>query len=182
MNFIKTDIPEVVIIEPKVWSDERGYFFESYRHDLFCANVANIEWLQENESYSVYGTLRGLHYQLPPYAQSKLVRVIDGKVLDVAVDIRRKSPTFGKYVSIELSAENKRELFIPRGFAHGFVVLSERAIFQYKVDNYYSKESEGAICFNDPTLGINWGVPHDKIIISEKDKAASTFKDARVFE
>lgn len=181
MKFIKTEIPEVVIIEPKVWGDERGYFFESYRHDLFCKNVAKLEWLQDNESFSTYGTLRGLHYQLPPYAQNKLVRVTQGRVLDVAVDVRRSSQTFGKHVAVELSAENKRQLFVPRGFAHGFVVLSETAIFQYKVDNYYSKESERAIRFDDESLGVEWGVPREKIITSDKDKIAPAFVDAEVF-
>lgn len=182
MNFIKTEIPDVVIIEPRVWGDERGYFFESYRHDAFCEHVEPIEWIQDNESFSTYGTLRGLHYQLPPFAQSKLVRVTQGSVLDIAVDIRRKSPTFGQHVAVVLSDENKKQLFLPKGFAHGFVVLSPTAIFQYKVDNYYSKESERSIIFNDNDLCIDWKLSHTDIITSEKDKIASLFSVAEVFE
>lgn len=181
MQFIKTDIPDVVIIEPKVWADSRGYFFESYRHDLFTQHVAKVDWLQDNESFSTYGTLRGLHYQLPPFAQSKLVRVIQGKVLDVAVDIRQSSATFGQYVAVELSSDNKRQLFIPRGFAHGFVVLSETAVFQYKVDNYYSKECDRGISFNDPDIGIDWQIDLSKVQLSEKDSKQPVLKDAQVF-
>ena len=182
MNFIKTEIPDVVIIEPRVWGDERGYFFESYRHDAFCEYVEPIEWIQDNESFSSYGTLRGLHYQLPPFAQSKLVRVTQGSVLDIAVDIRRKSPTFGQHVAVVLSDENKKQLFLPKGFAHGFVVLSPTAIFQYKVDNYYSKESERSIIFNDQKLNINWGLLNKNIIISEKDRQALPFQATELFE
>ncbi len=182
MRFIPTVIPEVVIIEPKVFTDERGYFMESFRKDLFEENVRKINFVQDNESKSTRGVLRGLHYQLPPFAQSKLVRVIKGKVLDVAVDIRKGSPTFGKYVAVELSEENKRELFIPRGFAHGFLVLSDEAIFAYKVDNYYAPEYDRSICFDDPTIGIEWNFPKDKIVISQKDKNASYLKDAELFE
>ena len=182
MYFIQTEIPEVVIIEPKVWGDTRGYFYESFRNDLFSTHVAPVEWLQDNESFSVYGTLRGLHYQLSPFAQSKLVRVIQGKVIDIAVDIRKTSPTFGQYVSVELSDENKRQLFLPRGFAHGFAVLSKTAIFQYKVDNYYSKESERAIRFDDKVLKIDWKLPLKDILTSDKDKEAPSFKDAEMFE
>ncbi len=169
MIFIKTEIPEVVIVEPKIWEDERGYFFESFRKDLFEQEIGKINFIQENESFSTYGTLRGLHYQLPPFAQSKLVRVVHGKVLDVAVDIRKGSPTFGKYVSVELSGENKKQLFIPQGFAHGFVTLSETAIFQYKVDNVYNRESEGGIIWNDETIGIDWGLNELEVKLSEKD-------------
>lgn len=181
MNFIKTALEEVVIIEPKVWGDERGYFFESYRHDLFCEHIGDIEWVQDNESLSTYGTLRGLHYQLPPCAQSKLVRVVEGKVLDVAVDIRRSSKNFGRHVAVELSSENKRQLFVPKGFAHGFVTLSEKAVFQYKVDAYYSKERERAIRFDDKDLGVDWGLALKDILLSAKDEVASSFKDAEVF-
>ena len=182
MRFIPTVIPEVVIIEPKVFTDERGYFMESFRKDLFEENVRKINFVQDNESKSTKGVLRGLHYQLPLFAQSKLVRVIKGKVLDVAVDIRKGSPTFGKYVVVELSEENKRELFIPRGFAHGFLVLSDEAIFTYKVDNYYAPEYDRSIRFDDPTIGIAWNFPKDKIIVSQKDKNAPCLKDAELFE
>ncbi len=182
MQFIKTEIPEVVIIEPKIWEDERGYFFESFRQDLFEQEIGKINFIQENESKSTYGTLRGLHYQLPPFAQSKLVRVIEGKVLDVAVDIRKDSPTFGKYVSVELSGENKKQLFIPQGFAHGFVTLSETAIFQYKVDNIYNKESEGGIIWNDATIGINWGLEINDILLAPKDFLLPNIKNVQIFE
>ena len=181
MQFIPTHIPDVVIIEPKLWNDPRGYFFESYRDDLFQQHVGKIDWVQDNESYSTYGTLRGLHYQLAPHAQSKLVRVIQGKVLDVAVDIRQSSPTFGKHVAVELSADNKRQLFIPRGFAHGFVVLSETAIFQYKVDNYYNKDCDRGIAFNDPALGIDWKIDLAQVQLSDKDSKQPLLKDAEVF-
>jgi dTDP-4-dehydrorhamnose 3,5-epimerase len=181
MQFIPTSIPDVVIIEPKVWADSRGYFFESYRYDLFQQHIGNVDWVQDNESFSTYGTLRGLHYQLPPHAQSKLVRVIQGKVLDVAVDIRQSSATFGQYVAVELSAENKRQLLIPRGFAHGFVVLSETATFQYKVDNYYNKACDRGIAFNDPSIAIDWQIDLTQALLSDKDKAQPLLKDAQVF-
>jgi dTDP-4-dehydrorhamnose 3,5-epimerase len=181
MKFIPTHIPDVIIIEPKLWNDPRGYFFESYRDDLFQQQIGKIDWVQDNESYSTYGTLRGLHYQLTPHAQSKLVRVIQGKVLDVAVDIRQSSPTFGQHVAVELSADNKRQLFIPRGFAHGFVVLSETAIFQYKVDNYYNKDCDRGIAFNDPALGIDWKIDLAQVQLSDKDSKQSLLKDAEVF-
>lgn len=177
MNLIKTDIEGVVIIEPRIFTDDRGYFFESYSQRFFEENVCDTTFIQDNESKSVYGVLRGLHFQKPPFAQSKLVRVIKGKVLDVAVDIRKGSPTFGKHVSVELTEENKRQFFVPRGFAHGFVVLSEEVIFQYKCDNYYSPENEGALAWDDPALGIDWKLPLDKIILSEKDKLNSNLKD-----
>jgi dTDP-4-dehydrorhamnose 3,5-epimerase len=180
MQFIPTSIPDVVIIEPKVWADSRGYFFESYRHDLFQQQIGNVDWVQDNESFSTRGTLRGLHYQLPPHAQSKLVRVIQGEVLDVAVDIRRNSPTFGQHVAVTLSAENKRQLFIPRGFAHGFVVLSETAIFQYKVDNYYNKDCDRGIAFNDPAIGIDWQIDLSQLQLSDKDKQQPLLADAQV--
>lgn len=181
MQFIPTSIPDVVIIEPKVWADARGYFFESYRHDLFQQHIATIDWVQDNESYSSYGTLRGLHYQLAPHAQSKLVRVIQGKVLDVAVDIRQSSPTFGQHVAVELSSDNKRQLFIPRGFAHGFVVLSESAVFAYKVDNYYNKECDRGIAFNDPALGIDWQIDLAQVQLSDKDSKQPLLSAAEVF-
>lgn len=171
INVIKTDIEGVVIIEPEVFGDNRGYFFESWSQKDFDEQVRPIKFVQDNESKSRYGVLRGLHFQKGKYSQSKLVRVVQGKVLDVAVDIRRGSPTFGKYVAIELSAENHRQFFIPRGFAHGFVVLSDEAVFQYKCDNLYYPREEGAIAWNDPVVGIKWGIPEDQIILSEKDKA-----------
>lgn len=171
INVIRTEIPGVVIIEPKVFGDNRGYFFESWSQRDFNEQVRPVKFVQDNESKSCYGVLRGLHFQKGEYAQSKLVRVVKGKVLDVAVDIRRGSPTFGKYVSVELTAENHRQFFVPRGFAHGFVVLSEEAIFQYKCDNFYAPQAEGALAWNDPDIGIEWGIPMDKIILSEKDKS-----------
>lgn len=170
MNSIKTEIEGVVIIEPRIFADPRGYFFESFSQEEFCEKVCNTLFVQDNESKSTYGVLRGLHYQKPPFAQSKLVRVIQGRVLDVAVDIRRGSPTFGKHVAVELSAENHRQLFIPRGFAHGFVVLSEEAVFQYKCDNYYAPQSEGSVIWNDPQLAIDWRLAHEEIVLSDKDK------------
>lgn len=170
MNIIKTDIEGVVIIEPKVFGDSRGYFFESYSQRDFNSLVGEVNFVQDNESKSCYGVIRGLHFQKPPFEQSKLVRVVKGKVLDVAVDIRDGSPTFGKHVAVELSEDNHRQLFIPKGFAHGFSVLSEEAVFQYKCDNFYAPEYEGAIAWDDPALGIDWRIPVDKVIISEKDK------------
>ncbi len=182
MRFIKTKIPEVVIIEPKVFGDDRGYFMESFRKDLFEENIKKIDFIQDNESKSKKGVLRGLHYQLPPFAQSKLVRVIKGKVLDVAVDIRKNSPTFKKYVAIELSEENKRQLFIPRGFAHGFLVLSKEAIFTYKVDNYYAPKYDRGIRFDDLEIDIDWNFPKEEILVSDKDKNAPLLKEAEIFE
>ncbi len=181
MKFIKTKILEVIIIEPKVFADERGYFMETFRQDLFEKNIGNINFIQENESKSKRGVLRGLHYQLSPFAQSKLVRVIKGKVLDVAVDIRKVSSTFGKYVAVELSEDNKKQLLIPRGFAHGFLVLSDEAIFSYKVDNYYAPEYDRAIRFDDPYININWNFPKEKILVSDKDKNAPYLKDTEIF-
>jgi dTDP-4-dehydrorhamnose 3,5-epimerase len=182
MNIINTEIPEVKIIEPKVFSDARGYFLESYNHKLFEKDVCKTSFVQDNESKSTFGVLRGLHYQLPPFAQSKLVRVIKGTVLDIAVDIRKGSPTFGKYVSVEISDINKRILFIPRGFAHGFLVLSEEAIFQYKCDNFYSPQHEASIFWNDPSLNINWGIDHNLIKLSEKDKNVPGLGGAKLFD
>lgn len=180
MNIIRTDIPEVVIVEPKVFGDHRGYFFESFSERDFDAQVRRVRFVQDNESKSCYGVVRGLHFQLPPHAQSKLVRVVKGKVLDVAVDIRKGSPTFGRHVAVELSEDNRRQLFIPRGFAHGFAVLSDEVIFQYKCDDFYHLECEGAVAWNDPALGIDWGVPEDKIILSAKDQAHPLLAHAEV--
>ena len=176
MNVIQTDIPGVVIIEPKIFGDERGYFFESWSQKEFDEKVRPIKFVQDNESKSHYGVLRGLHFQKGKYAQSKLVRVVKGKVLDVAVDIRRGSPTFGKHVKVELSEENHRQFFIPRGFAHGFVVLSDVALFQYKCDNPYAPLEEGAIIWNDPTINIDWVIPMEDIVLSEKDRHHSTLE------
>lgn len=179
MGVIKTEIEGVLIIEPKIFGDERGYFYESYNKECFAAETGlDIDFVQDNQSKSCYGVLRGLHFQKPPHAQSKLVRVVKGAVLDVAVDIRRGSPTFGKHVAVELTEENHRQFFIPRGFAHGFAVLSDEAIFQYKCDNLYAPDSEGSIIWNDPDLAIDWRVPADKIILSEKDKHHPRLKDA----
>lgn len=169
MNIIKTSIEGIVIIEPRLFKDERGYFFESFNQREFEEKVFKTTFVQDNESKSSYGMIRGLHYQKPPFAQSKLVRVIKGAVLDVAVDIRKGSPTFGQHVAVELTEENHRQFFIPRGFAHGFSVLSEEVIFQYKCDEFYHPEAEGAIAWNDTELGIDWKIPRDKVILSEKD-------------
>lgn len=170
MNFTAQLIPEVILIEPQVYGDDRGYFVETFRQDLFEeATGYKVNFLQDNESKSTQGVLRGLHFQLPPHAQSKLVRAIKGKVLDIAVDIRNGSPTFGKHVAVELSAENKKQLFVPRGFAHGFVVLSEDAIFTYKVDNYYSPDCDRGLAFDDKQLAINWQLPERLLQLSEKD-------------
>ena len=181
MNFVKTDITDVVIIEPKVWFDERGYFFESFKSDLFNKNIREINFIQDNESKSTYGILRGLHYQTLPFTQSKLIRVIKGKILDVAVDIRLDSPAFSKHVAVELSEENKRQLFVPKGFAHGFAVLSEECIVQYKVDNYYNKEAEKGIRFDDKTLNIDWKISKKDIIVCERDKNFPSIDKAEVF-
>jgi dTDP-4-dehydrorhamnose 3,5-epimerase len=178
MNIIETELEGVVIIEPRVFKDDRGYFFESFSQKEFEEKVCSTVFVQDNESKSTYGVLRGLHFQKPPFAQSKLVRVVKGKVLDVAVDIRKGSPTFGKHVAVELSAENKRQFFLPRGFAHGFAVLSEEAVFQYKCDNFYAPQSEGALAWDDPDLGINWQIPADKVVLSAKDKDHDTLKEA----
>lgn len=170
MEVIQTDIPEVLIIEPKVFKDDRGYFFESFNEKEFTLKTGrNIRFVQDNESCSSYGVVRGLHFQKGKSAQSKLVRVVRGTVLDVAVDVRKGSPTFGKSVSVELSGENHLQFFIPRGFAHGFAVLSDIAVFQYKCDNFYDPSSEGAVAWDDPALAINWRVPAEKVILSQKD-------------
>lgn len=182
MEIIKTTIPELIIIEPKIFIDDRGYFFESFSHKEFEEKVLHTTFVQDNESKSCFGVLRGLHFQLPPNAQSKLVHIVKGKVLDVAVDIRIGSPTFGKHVAVELSEDNRRSFFIPRGFAHGFVVLSDEAVFQYKCDNYYSPGSEGSVRWNDPSLKIDWCLDYSQLILSEKDRIASLLADAKVFE
>ncbi|MCM1302264.1 MAG: dTDP-4-dehydrorhamnose 3,5-epimerase [Bacteroides cellulosilyticus] len=178
MKILETTIEGVVILEPELHGDNRGYFMESYVQEWFDRQVRPVAFVQDNESCSRYGVLRGLHFQKPPHAQSKLVRVIEGRVLDVAVDIRCGSPTFGKHVAVELTGENRRQLFIPRGFAHGFAVLSGEALFQYKCDNRYAPESEGAIAWNDPALGIDWRLTPDEIILSAKDARNPRLADA----
>lgn len=179
INVIKTNIEGVVIIEPRVFGDERGYFMETWSQRDFDQQVRPIKFVQDNESKSSYGVLRGLHFQKGDHSQSKLVRVLKGRVLDVAVDIRKGSPTFGKHVKVELTGENHRQLFIPRGFAHGFVVLSDEALFQYKCDNLYAPESEGAIAWNDPALGIDWQIPPSDVILSDKDKHHPLLADCK---
>ncbi len=177
MPFVETGFTGLKVFEPRVFADARGYFFESFNKQVFAAEGITTEFVQDNESRSARGVLRGLHYQLNPMAQAKLVRVIEGEVLDVAVDIRKGSPTFGKHYSILLSAENKKQLYIPRGFAHGFAVLSDSCIFQYKCDNFYSKESEGGILFSDAELGIDWQLNPADILVSDKDKVLPTFSN-----
>ena len=177
MKFIKTAIPDVYIVEPSVFGDDRGYFLESFNLDKFEENVSPIKFIQDNESKSPKGVLRGLHFQKPPFNQAKLVRCIEGKVMDVAVDIRKGSPTYGKHVSVELSGENKRQLFVPRGFAHGFSVLSETAVFAYKVDNIYAPEFDSGIRYDDKDLNIDWGLTGEEVRLSVKDKNLSFFKD-----
>ena len=183
MEFERTAIPDVVICKPKVFGDHRGYFMESFRADRLEAFLGyTVNFCQDNESSSAYGVLRGLHYQLPPYPQSKLVRVLEGSVVDVAVDMRKGSPTFGKSVAVALSAENKQQLFIPRGFAHGFVVLSETARFFYKCDNYYAPEVDSGVAFNDPELGIDWKLEADQLLLSDKDTKQPAFAEATYFD
>lgn len=182
MEIVKTGIEGVLIIEPKVFGDKRGYFFESFSQREFDEKVApilghTINFVQDNESMSSYGVMRGLHFQKPPYTQSKLVRVIQGKVVDVAVDIRKGSPTYGKHVAVELTGENHRQFFVPKGMAHGFAVLSEEAIFQYKCDDFYHPEAEGAIAWNDPDIAIEWLIPANDVVLSEKDKHHPMLKD-----
>lgn len=169
MEVIKTDIEGVVIIEPRIFRDPRGYFFESYSKREFDGKVRPVDFVQDNESCSVRGVMRGLHFQLPPFTQSKLVRCVRGAVLDVAVDIRKGSPTFGQHVAVELTEENHRQFFVPRGFAHGFAVLSDTAVFQYKCDNYYHPEADGGISIQDPSLGIDWRIDPSQAILSDKD-------------
>lgn len=182
MEIIQTDIPEVVILCPKRFEDERGHFFESFSHRWFAEQVCDTAFVQDNESFSKYGVVRGMHYQLPPFAQSKLVRVISGKILDIAVDIRLGSPTFGKHVAVELSGENYRQLFIPRGFAHGFSVLGKTALVQYKCDNPYSPQHEASFFHDDPDLKINWLIEPRKVLLSTKDDESSRFRDAPMFD
>lgn len=182
INVIKTDIEGVVIIEPKVFGDSRGYFFESFSQREFDEKVTpilghKINFVQDNESMSSYGVMRGLHFQKPPYTQSKLVRCVKGAVLDVAVDIRKGSPTYGQHVAVELTEDNHRQFFVPRGFAHGFAVLSEMAVFQYKCDNFYAPQADGGINILDESLGIDWRIPTDKAILSEKDTKHECLKD-----
>ncbi len=176
MNFIKTDFPGLMIIEPKIFEDNRGYFFESYNAKTFKEGGIDISFVQDNQASSSYGIIRGLHYQLAPYAQTKLLRVLSGKIIDAVVDLRKNSPTYGKAYTIELSAENKRQFLVPKGFAHGYSVISEQAEVLYKCDSFYHKESEAGIMWNDSSLNIDWGLPADKVIISEKDKLHPTFE------
>jgi len=182
MQIIQTKIPDVKLITPKVFEDDRGYFFESFRDDIFKKEIGDINFVQENESKSGYGVLRGLHYQLPPFTQSKLVRVVKGKVIDYAIDIRKSSKYFGQYVVQELSEDNKLQMFVPQGFAHAFLVMSDEAIFQYKVDNYYSPEHDRGIIYNDPDINIDWPIAEEELIVSEKDKNLPLLKDAEIFQ
>lgn len=181
MKITRTDIEGLVVIEPRVFGDSRGYFFESFSQREFENEVGQVRFVQDNESKSSYGVVRGLHFQKPPHTQSKLVRVVKGRVLDVAVDLRRDSKTYGQYFSVELTEDNHFQLFIPKGFAHGFAVLSEEAVFQYKCDEFYAPESEGAIAWDDPDIGVDWKIPEDKVILSEKDKKHPAFKDLDVW-
>lgn len=182
MEYVNTAIEGVYIIEPRVFNDARGYFFEAWKKDEFEQHIGKVDFVQDNESKSSYGVLRGLHYQKGEFSQAKLVRVIKGRVLDVAVDLRKSSPTFGQYVMVELSDENKRQFFIPRGFAHGFLVLSDEAIFTYKVDNVYAPQADAGIRWNDPDVGIQWPIGLDKVMTSEKDLKQPFLRDAEVFE
>lgn len=182
MNYIETEIQGVYVLEPRVFQDARGYFMETWNQADFDKHIGKVTFIQDNESKSSYGVLRGLHYQKGDFSQAKLVRVIKGRVLDVAVDIRKSSPTFGKYVLAELSEENKRQLFIPRGFAHGFLVLSDEAVFTYKVDNVYAPQAEAGIKWNDEDIAIEWPIDPKDLILSEKDTRALSLKEAEVFE
>ena len=182
MEYKETDIKGVWVIEPKVFNDARGYFFEAWKKEEFESHVGPVQFVQDNESKSSRGVLRGLHYQKGEFSQAKLVRVISGTVVDVAVDIRRSSPTFGRYVAVELSAENKRQLFIPRGMAHGFLVLSDEAVFTYKVDNVYAPQAEASIRFDDPTIGIKWPIDSAEMLLSPKDRSGKSLQEADLFE
>lgn len=182
MKFIRTKIDGVFIIEPKVFYDERGYFFEAFKQEEFEQNVGKVTFIQDNESKSSYGVLRGLHYQKGEYSQAKLVRVIKGRVIDVAVDIRKSSPTFGQYVMVELNDENKRQFFIPKGFAHGFLVLSDEAVFTYKVDAAYAPQAEASIRFNDSDIAIPWPISEKEIMASQKDLLAGGLRDSELFD
>lgn len=180
MNFIETEIPGLIIIEPRVFKDDRGYFFESFNRKEFESQIGGIDFVQDNESKSTFGVLRGLHFQKPPFTQAKLVRCIFGSILDVVVDLRADSPSYGKHLAIELSSEDKKQLFIPKGFAHGFVVLSPEAVFAYKVDNYYSAPHDSGIFWNDERLGIDWRINPNDIILSEKDKKLKFLADTEI--
>ena len=182
MNFTPTDLPGVLLLKPKVFEDSRGYFMELFRANVFAEHGPSTTYVQQSESKSRYGVVRGLHYQMPPHAQTKIVRAVAGTVLDVAVDIRKGSPTFGKHVAVELSSDNKHMLLIPRGFAHGFAVLSETATINYMVDNYYAPHAERGVVYNDPALGIDWKLGRQDIELSQKDGLYPTVKDAEVFE
>ena len=182
MNFIPTKIPDVIIIEPKVFYDARGYFYESYKKEILDSKIGKFEVVQENESKSVYGVLRGIHFQKGDNAQAKLVRVLKGKVIDVAIDLRISSPTFAKYVMVELSDEKKHQLFVPRGFGHAYLVLSDEAVFTYKVDNVYAPQAEGSVLFIDPTLDIKWPIAKEKMILSDKDNHAPLLENADLFD
>lgn len=177
MALIKTDFPHLMIFEPKIWKDDRGYFFESYNQRVLEQEGVTIRFVQDNQASSEFGVIRGLHYQLPPHAQTKLIRVLTGAILDAVVDIRQQSPTYGKVFTIELSAENKKQLLVPKGFAHGYSVITESAEVFYKCDEFYNKESEGGIAYNDPELNIDWQIPNDKAIVSEKDNHYPGLKD-----
>ena len=182
MEYIETRIKGVWLLEPRVFNDARGYFMETYRKEDFDEKIGKVDFVQDNESKSSYGVVRGLHYQRGTWSQAKLVRVTEGSVFDVAVDLRRSSETFGQYVAFELSAENKRQLFIPRGFAHGFAVMSETAVFTYKVDNIYMPSSEASICYDDPTIGVDWPISPEKMLLSSKDLNGVSFNDAEKFD
>lgn len=182
MKFTEQEIKGVWVIEPKVFNDERGYFMESYRKAAFEEHIGKVDFIQDNESKSTRGVLRGMHYQTGEFAQAKLVRALKGRVLDVIIDLRKSSPTFGKHIAVELTEDNKKQLFIPKGFAHGFLVLSDEAIFSYKVDNVYAPQSEASILWNDPTLNINWGIEENELILSPKDKAGKLLSEAVVFD
>ena len=182
MEFHKTNIADVILIQPRLFEDERGYFFESFNQNLFEQNIGAIDFIQDNEAKSTMGVLRGLHYQIPPHAQSKLVRVISGKILDIAVDIRKDSSTFGRHVAVELDGHTKEQLFIPMGFAHGYVVLSEEAVVSYKVDDVYSPQNERGIRYDDPSLNIDWKMERDTVILSSRDMNLPLLEDVQVFE
>jgi len=181
MKVIKTSIPDILIFEPTIFGDERGYFMESFREDKIKEHIGNVNFVQDNESFSEYGVLRGLHFQRPPFTQSKLVRVIQGEVLDVAVDIRLDSPTYGQHVAVLLSDENKRQLWVPKGFAHGFAVLSKTALFNYKCDNYYAPEYDGGLAWDDSNINIDWQLPQEDIQLSEKDKKHPLLSEIKDF-
>lgn len=181
MPFSETGFPGLVIFEPAVFEDIRGYFYESYNKEVFAKQGINTNFVQDNQSSSEYGVIRGLHFQVPPFAQSKLIRVLSGKILDVGLDIRKGSPTYGKVFNLEISAENKKQLYLPKGFAHGFVVLSEKAEVLYKCDAFYNKQSEEGIAFNDPDLNIDWRIPKDKVKASDKDRSNGPFREAKPY-